>query len=101
MTCLLRVPLEFNCDEVETCNSLGVKRFLHKQNGCQLANLSLPPEERFRADRILLPVLSRGKVYTKHGMARVLCGVDMCGVQHAEPNFAADMRELDEGRSAD
>ena len=41
----LRVPLEFNCDEVETCNSLGVKRSLHKQNGCQLANLSLPPEE--------------------------------------------------------
>ena len=27
-----------------------------------------------------------------------MCGVDEDGVQHDEPNFAADMRELDEGR---
>jgi len=31
-------------------------------------------------------------------MARVLCGIDSHGVQHDEPNFAADMRELDVGR---
>ena len=45
----------------------------------------------------MLPILSRAKVYKKHGMSRVMCGVDSDGFQHAEPNFAADMRELSEG----
>lgn len=30
-------------------------------------------------------------------MARVFCGVDQNGVQHDEPNLAADLRRLDEG----
>lgn len=62
-----------------------MKRSIHKQNGCQVASLSLEASERFRSDRIMLPVNSRGKVYKKHGMARVLCGVDSSGVQHDEP----------------
>jgi hypothetical protein len=76
-----------------------VKRGLHKQCGNQLAVLSLPAGDRFREDNILLPVLSRAKVCRKHGMSRVLCGVDADGKQHDEPNFAADMRALNEGRS--
>ena len=83
----------------QVCNSLGVARGLHKQNGCQVAVHSLPADERFCEDNILLPVLSRAKVFKDHGMSRVLCGVDADGVQHAEPNFASDMRALDEGRS--
>jgi len=31
-------------------------------------------------------------------MARVLCGVDKNGIEHDEPNYGADMRELDRGR---
>ena len=31
-------------------------------------------------------------------MARVLCGVDADGVEHDEPNYGRDMRELDVGR---
>ena len=62
-----------------------------------MAILSLPQEERFRTDNILLPVLSRTSVYKRHGMSRVLCGVDSAGKQHNEPNFAEDMRQLHEG----
>jgi hypothetical protein len=83
---------------IQVCNVLGVKRSLHKQCGCQLAVLSLDAAERFREENILLAALSRAKVYQKHGMARVLCGVDENGRQHEEENFAADMRALDEGR---
>ena len=127
----LRVPLGFNCDDVEVqrnparasgahcvlvatshpyscpepvnplsqvCNTLGVKRGKHKQCGCLMTALSLPAEERFCEENILLPILSRAEVYKKHGMARVVCGVDQSGKQHDEPNFAADMRALDVGR---
>lgn len=45
----------------------------------------------------MLAVNSRAAVFKKHGMARVLCGVDSEGVKHDEPCFAQDMRELDEG----
>ena len=54
-------------------------------------------EERFKSENILLPVLSKANVYKKHGMNRVLNGVDSNGVQHKEANFGADMRELGEG----
>ena len=57
-------------------------RGLHKQNGCQVAVHSLPADERFCEDNILLPVLSRAKVFKTHGMSRVLCGVDADGEPH-------------------
>ena len=82
---------------VPQVNALGVARGKHKQCGCQLAVLSLPQEERFKPANILLPVMSRATVYKRHGMSRVLCGVDAEGKQHDEPNFAADMRQLHEG----
>jgi hypothetical protein len=78
-------------------NPLGTARGKHKQCGCQVAVLSLPQEERFKPENILLPVMSRAKVYKSHGMSRVLCGVDSQGKQHNEHNFAADMRLLHEG----
>ena len=70
---------------------------MHKQCGVQEACLNLPAEERFHPDNIMLPVLSRASVYKKHGMARVLAGVDRSGKQHDEPNHAADLDALDEG----
>lgn len=78
-------------------NALGVARGKHKQCGCQLAVLSLPQEERFKTGNILLPVMSRAKVYKCQGMSRVLCGVDSAGKKHDEPNFASDMRRLHQG----
>jgi hypothetical protein len=91
-------PYDQRCSFIrQVCNALGVKRSLHKQCGCETACLSLPAADRFREENIFLSVLSRAKVYKKHGMARVLCGVDKDGQQHDEPNFAADMRALDEG----
>ena len=93
----VRVALIFNLDNIEVCNVLGAKRGKHKRCGCQMAIANLPTSERFKMENILLPVLAGSDVYKKHGMARVLCGVDKDGVQHDEPNFAADMRKLDEG----
>jgi hypothetical protein len=57
----------------------------------------LPAEERFAPDNIILPVLARASVYKKHGMARVLAGVDQTGVHHDEPSHAKDMQSLDVG----
>ena len=62
-----------------------------------MAIANLPAEERFKPDNIFFPVCARASVYKQHGMARVLCGVDSEGVQHDEPCYAADMRELDAG----
>jgi len=60
----------------------------------------LPPEKRFCQENILLPVISRACVYKKYGMGRVLSGIDEDGTRHlTEQNYAADMREADEGRS--
>ena len=82
---------------LQVCNALAVARGKHKQCGCQTACLNLPAHERFKEMNIFLPVLARSTTYKKHGMARVLCGVDTNGVHHDEPNYAADMRELDVG----
>ena len=72
---------------------------MHKECGCQCALLSLPPEDRFKQENILLPVVSRACVYKKYGMARVLSGIDEDGTRHLdEENYAKDMREADEGR---
>ena len=84
-------------DDLELCNTLGTARGLHKQCGVQEACLNLPAEERFSPDNIMVPVLARASVYKKHGMARVLAGVDQSGKQHSEPNHAADMHALDKG----
>ena len=62
-----------------------------------MACLSLPAEERFAPDNIILSVLARASVYKKHGMARVLAGVDQTGVHHDEPSHAKDMESLDKG----
>ena len=71
---------------------------MHKENGVQAGVLSLPPEERFDMENILLLAISRASVYKKYGMARVLCGVDKDGKRHdAEENYGTDMRALDEG----
>lgn len=58
---------------------------------------SVPAEQRFGPKDIFLVALARTQVYKKHGMARVLCGVDKEGVQHDEPCYARDMAELDKG----
>ena len=71
---------------------------MYKTCGNQNAVLNLDADERFKPRNILLPVVTRASVYKKHGMARVRNGVDQDGVQHDEPNYAADARELDEGR---
>jgi hypothetical protein len=84
-------------DDLELCNTLGVARGLHKQCGCQVASLNLPAEERFAPDNIMLPVLSRASVYKKHGMVRVLAGVDSSGKQHDEPCHTKDMEALEKG----
>lgn len=84
-------------DDLELCGVLGTARGKHKQCGCQVACLSLPAEERFAPENIMLPVLARANVYRKHGMARVLAGVDKSGKQHNESSHAADMRSLAEG----
>ena len=84
-------------DDLELCNTLGVARGLHKQCGTQVASLNLPAEERFAPKNIMLPVLARASVYKKHGMARVLAGVDSTGTQHDESCHAKDMTELDKG----
>lgn len=84
-------------DDLEICNALGVARNTHKQCGVQVACLSLPAEERFTMDNIMLPVLARASVYKKHGMARVLAGVDQSGHQHDEPCHVKDMQALDKG----
>jgi hypothetical protein len=76
---------------------IGSNRGVHKQCGCQAAVGNLPATERFHPDNIFLPVLSRATVYKKHGMARVLCGVDQQGVRHDEECYAKDMRALDAG----
>jgi hypothetical protein len=81
------------------CNTLGAARGTHKQVGCQATVLNIPTEERSNEANIFLPVLARASAYKKHGMARLLCGVDKGGVQREEPNFAADMRALDAGVS--
>ena len=67
--------------------------------GVQSAVVNLDATDRFAEEEILLPALARAKVYKKHGMACVLCGVDATGIQHNEPNYASDLRRLDvEGR---
>jgi hypothetical protein len=88
-----------NADDIEVVRqALGSARGKHKACGVQTAVLNLPASERFNQDEILMPVLAKASVYKKHGMARVLCGVDAMGKQHDEPNNALDMRRLDEGR---
>jgi hypothetical protein len=84
-------------DDLELCNLVGTARGIHKQCGVQVACLSLPAEERFAPENIMMPVLTRASVYKKHGMARVLAGVDKMGKQHDEPCHAKDLKALDEG----
>ena len=84
-------------DDLELCNLVGTSRGIHKQCGVQVACVSLPAEERFTPENIMMPVLTRASVYKDHGMARVLAGVDAQGKQHDEPCHAKDMKALDEG----
>lgn len=94
----LRGGIILNADDVEVCNALGTARGDHKECGVQAATLNLPANQRFVPDNILLVALAKAKVYKKHGMARVLAGVDADGEQHDEPNVARDLRTLDRGR---
>lgn len=63
-----------------------------------MTTLNLPAEERFKHCYTWLVGLTRSDVYKDHGMSRVLCGVDKDGKTHDEPCYAADMRELAQGR---
>ena len=94
----LRIATILNADDIEVCNPLGTARGEHKECGVQVATLNLPMSVRFTEDNILLTALAKAKVYKEHGMARVLAGIDMHGVEHDEPSYAKDMRELDTGR---
>ena len=62
-----------------------------------MAFAALPAEERYTRENIMLAALSRTGVYKKHGMARVISGVDKDGTQHDEPCIASDMKKLNEG----
>ena len=93
----VRVPQLEQVDDLELCNVIGTARGLHKQCGVQVACLSLPAAERFTHENIMMPVLTRASVYKKHGMARVLAGVDATGKQHEEPCHAKDLAALDVG----
>ena len=94
----LRVGIILNADDVEVCNPLGTARGDHKECGVQAALLNLPADTRCTEDNIMLVALAKAKVYKKHGMARILAGVDADGEQHDEPNVARDLRALDCGR---
>ena len=63
-----------------------------------MTTLNLPAEERFKHCYTWLVGLTRSDVYKDHGISRVLCGVDKDGKAHDEPCYAADMRELAQGR---
>ena len=63
----------------------------------QIAVASLPAKERFKHKNLMLAGLTRASVYKKHGISRVLAGIDPDGTRHDEPNLAADLRRLDEG----
>ena len=64
-----------------------MSRGVHKICGCQVAIGSLPAEERFKTDNIMPVALALASTYKNHGMARVLCGVDVHGVAHDEPLY--------------
>ena len=77
--------------------SLGYAKGLHKMHAFQLAIGSLPVDERFKHENIMLYSAVNAKVAKKLGLARVLCGVDEHGTKHDEPCLATDMQELAEG----
>jgi hypothetical protein len=81
----------------QPCKIVGYARGVHKQGGFQTANGNLPIELRFAERHIHIPVLARNKTIKKHGLARVLCGVDKSGKKHDEPCFARDIYELYDG----
>ena len=93
----VRIAQLVQVDDLELCNTLGVARGLHKQMGAQTACLNLSDAERFNMDNIMLTVLARASVYKKHGMTRVLSGVDKDGKQHDEVCHARDLQRLDKG----
>jgi hypothetical protein len=64
----------------------------------QAATLNVPMANRMALDNILLVALAKAKVYKKHGLARVISGVDHDGLMHDEPNVADDFRALDVGK---
>ena len=77
---------------------LGANTGKHKLCGVQLAAINEGQGNRFRQDSIMLAALAKASAYKKYGMCRVLCGKDSSGFcQFDEPNFAKDMRRLDEG----
>ena len=94
----LRVGLIVNADDVEVVNPLGCARGDHKECGVQCATANLDTEDRMAPENIMLPALAKAKLYKVHGMARVIAGVDQDGVMHDEPNLAADLRALADGK---
>ena len=81
----------------QPCKVIGYAKGVHKQGGLQTANGNLPLDIRFAEKHIHLPVLARNSTIKKHGMVRVLCGVDKSGVQHEEACFARDVAQLYDG----
>ena len=57
----------------------------------------MPLSTRFSERNIHLTALARNSTVKKHGLVRVLYGVDQLGVQHDEPCFARDANELYDG----
>ena len=64
----------------------------------QASTLNVPMAERMALDNIMLVALAKAKVYKKHGLARVISGVDQDGTMHDEANVAKDFRALDVGK---
>ena len=63
-----------------------------------MAILNLPTKQRFEPRNMFLILVARAVCYKKHGMARIITGVDSNGVRHNEPNYSRDMDELHDGR---
>ena len=94
-SCVSSIAIHFAMPQ--PCKPIGYARGVHKQGGFQTANGNLPLKIRFAEQYIHLPVLARNSTCKKHGMARVVCGVDKSGKKHDEQCFARDLHELYDG----
>jgi hypothetical protein len=75
---------------------MGYAKGLHKIGNFQIAIANLSVKERFDLNNLLLFLVAHSTTIKKHGLARVLCGVDSTGTRHDEPCLSSDLRALEE-----
>ena len=78
-------------------NAIGKAKGTHKIMGNQIAVMNLPAAERFKPENIFLVAACRAEAVKRHGMSRVLCGVDDDGKQIDNVCLSNDMKELRKG----